>query len=170
MPLSLALFPCFLLTPPLCAQFVRPSLRPKVTSAEGPHFQALKRAIQETWQLPEYNYVGAAGCVELSGCLCRVLVLLLSLPAPPPPRAQTAPAVVPFLTTGGTDSKHYAPLSRSGVLRFVPYLINKTAGDLGRVHGTNERVERAHFLRAVCTYSRIMQLMAGPTASSAWLF
>jgi hypothetical protein len=156
---------------------VRPSSRPKVTAADGPHFKALKRAIQETWQLPEYNhvrrgYASRGNCVSahLTPSLSLLLGLILPSPWEPalPPRTspQTPPAVMPFLTTGGTDSKHYAFLSRNGILRFVPYMMNKTAGDIGRVHGTNERVERAHFLRAICTYARIMQLMAGPPSGS----
>ncbi|KAG2500867.1 hypothetical protein HYH03_001628 [Edaphochlamys debaryana] len=71
-------------------------------------------------------------------------------------------AVVPFLLTGGTDSKNYRNVTRNGILRFVPMGMNKTAGDLGRIHSTNERMKAEYFPRAVCTYMRMMQLMAGP--------
>ncbi len=69
---------------------------------------------------------------------------------------QPALPVIPYLVTGGTDSKHYAPLSKYGVLRFVPFAL--TRGDLGRIHGTDERTKASDFVRAVCTYSRMLQL------------
>ncbi|GLI59011.1 hypothetical protein VaNZ11_000835 [Volvox africanus] len=71
------------------------------------------------------------------------------------------PAVVPFLLMGATDSKHYAALSHGGVMRFVPYAMNKTGGDLGLIHATNERVRNTSFSQGVCTYLRMMQLLAG---------
>lgn len=45
--------------------------------------------------------------------------------------------VAPFLVLGSTDSKHYQDVSRN-IYRFVPMRI--TAEDLGRIHGTNERL------------------------------
>lgn len=45
--------------------------------------------------------------------------------------------VAPYLVMGGTDSKYYATRS-SNVFRFLP--IRVTEDDLGRVHGTDERV------------------------------
>ncbi|GAX73214.1 hypothetical protein CEUSTIGMA_g667.t1 [Chlamydomonas eustigma] len=69
-------------------------------------------------------------------------------------------AVAPFLLTGGTDSRHYAHLSEHGVLRFCPLTFSKSKGDLGRVHGTNERVSIHDFYKGLCTYQRIIQLMA----------
>ena len=68
-------------------------------------------------------------------------------------------AVVPYLMMGGTDSKHYSDLSVHGVLRFVPYMVNKRAGDLGRIHGTNERVRVADYLKGICTYRRLLELL-----------
>jgi carboxypeptidase PM20D1 len=62
--------------------------------------------------------------------------------------------------TGGTDSKHYADLTVHGILRFSPYRLNKTAGDMARIHGTNERVAVADFARAQCTYRRVIELMS----------
>mmetsp|Transcript_36717 Transcript_36717/g.81684 ORF Transcript_36717/g.81684 Transcript_36717/m.81684 type:complete len:520 (-) Transcript_36717:537-2096(-) len=67
-------------------------------------------------------------------------------------------AVLPFLLAGSTDSKHYSDLSEGGVLRFVPYMLNKTAGDLTMVHGTNEKVAVGDFKRAICTYERFFML------------
>ncbi|GFR46954.1 hypothetical protein Agub_g8604, partial [Astrephomene gubernaculifera] len=67
--------------------------------------------------------------------------------------------VVPFMLSGATDSKHYANLTYGGVvLRFVPYGMNKTAGELGLIHGTNERIRASYFARAVCTYGRVFEL------------
>lgn len=44
--------------------------------------------------------------------------------------------------------------------RFVPYSMNKTAGDLGRIHSTNERVLAEDFTRAICTYTRMIELLS----------
>ena len=45
--------------------------------------------------------------------------------------------VAPYLVTGGTDSRHYAGVARN-VFRFGGMRV--TAADLGRVHGTDERI------------------------------
>ena len=66
--------------------------------------------------------------------------------------------VAPFLLTGGTDSKHYAPISRHGILRFVPYALSKSGGDLGRIHSANERVHASHYRAAQCSYGRMLEL------------
>lgn len=72
-----------------------------------------------------------------------------------------ADARVPSLCPcSGTDSKHYLHLSKGGVLRHVPTSMNRTAGDLARVHGLNERLSVADFARAVCTYKRALQLFS----------
>lgn len=60
---------------------------------------------------------------------------------------------------GGTDSRHYLPLSRNGVLRFVPAPMNRTAGDGARVHGLDERLSIAGYGQAVCAYMRAQQLL-----------
>jgi carboxypeptidase PM20D1 len=45
--------------------------------------------------------------------------------------------VTPYLVVGGTDSRHYAGVARN-VYRFSGTLVG--ADDMGRVHGTDERV------------------------------
>ncbi len=45
--------------------------------------------------------------------------------------------ITPYLVTGGTDAKYYASRSRN-VFRFLPVFIG--GDDMGRVHGTDERV------------------------------
>ncbi len=45
--------------------------------------------------------------------------------------------ITPYLVTGGTDAKYYAKRSNN-VFRFLPVFI--TEGDMGRIHGTNERI------------------------------
>ncbi|KAL6765811.1 hypothetical protein V8C86DRAFT_2449934 [Haematococcus lacustris] len=79
--------------------------------------------------------------------------------------ADKAVAVAPFLMSGGTDSKHFADLTEHGILRFVPVSVNKTAGELGSVHSTNERMRVADVKLMVCTYARMMELMAGAPGS-----
>mmetsp|Transcript_2492 Transcript_2492/g.4194 ORF Transcript_2492/g.4194 Transcript_2492/m.4194 type:complete len:520 (+) Transcript_2492:3-1562(+) len=68
--------------------------------------------------------------------------------------------VVPYLMSGGTDSRHYLKLSTGGVLRFVPTGANQTAGDMARIHGLNERLSITGLGRAMCTYMRVVQLLA----------
>jgi carboxypeptidase PM20D1 len=53
----------------------------------------------------------------------------------------------PFLVLGGTDSRHYTPLSKN-VYRFLPVAI--TSQDLSMVHGTNERIK-------VDAYGKVIQ-------------
>jgi carboxypeptidase PM20D1 len=62
--------------------------------------------------------------------------------------------VAPYLVLGGTDARHYAAVSAS-VLRFLP--LEMTSADLGRLHGTDERVEVAGFARAVGFYIRMIK-------------
>ncbi|PNW82050.1 hypothetical protein CHLRE_06g271700v5 [Chlamydomonas reinhardtii] len=69
--------------------------------------------------------------------------------------------VAPTLMAGGTDSKHYLPISAGGALRHVPVSLNKTAGDMRRVHGLNERVSVADFGRGVCVFQRLIQMVGG---------
>jgi len=62
----------------------------------------------------------------------------------------------------GTDSRHYARLARGrGALRFLPAALNRTAGDLRRVHGVDERLSAAAYLRAVAFYARFLELALG---------
>lgn len=62
--------------------------------------------------------------------------------------------VAPDLTTVATDSRHYAPLA-DAVLRFDPFPFS--ADDLGRVHGTNERLAVEDLAPAVGFYMHLMQ-------------
>lgn len=78
-------------------------------------------------------------------------------PIPPPPQAVP---VLPSLVIGATDSRHYESLTQHGTLRVGLFAVNKTAGDLSMVHGTDERVAVEDYVRAVCTYKRIVQLLA----------
>lgn len=64
--------------------------------------------------------------------------------------------VAPSLCTGETDSKHFAALSKGGVLRFVP--VKLSLKDVSLVHGTNERTKVEYFLKAICFYERLIEL------------
>ena len=70
-------------------------------------------------------------------------------------------ATVPFLLTGGTDSKHYQDLCGGQTLRFMPVAMNRSAGDLKRIHGMDERVAEGAFLDAIRFYIRFFQLALG---------
>jgi carboxypeptidase PM20D1 len=65
--------------------------------------------------------------------------------------------VVPYLMSGGTDSKHYCHLTNA-TLRFCPYSQNAAKDDAHRVHGTNERLSVEDFGRALCTYRAGLRL------------
>jgi len=62
--------------------------------------------------------------------------------------------VAPDVTTGATDSRHYAPIS-DAVFRLDPFRFGPD--DLGRVHGTNERLAIRDLAPAVGFYMRLMQ-------------
>ena len=49
--------------------------------------------------------------------------------------------VAPHLMTGASDSRHYLDITANGVYRFFPLFVNLTAGDVGRVHGIDERIK-----------------------------
>ena len=66
--------------------------------------------------------------------------------------------MVPFLLTGGTDSKHYQKLAPGRTVRFMPVAMNRTSGDLKRIHGINERVSTQAFLDAIRFYTRFLEL------------
>ena len=66
--------------------------------------------------------------------------------------------VAPELLAGMTDSACWARVFPSTpILRFTPMTINRTAGDLKRIHGVDERVGCASYLDAVRFYVRYMQ-------------
>ncbi|HYN20921.1 MAG TPA: M20 family peptidase [Thermoanaerobaculia bacterium] len=75
--------------------------------------------------------------------------------------AEVFPGVLasPNLLSGGTDTKHYRGLSPN-VYRFIPVPV--TAEDLGRFHGTNERVGIEDYVGAVRFYAQLVRNAAGP--------
>jgi carboxypeptidase PM20D1 len=74
--------------------------------------------------------------------------------------AQILPGTIvsPNLLSGGTDTKHYARLS-SNVFRFLP--IRMKEEDLGRLHGTNERVGVENYGEIVRFYAQLLRNGAG---------
>jgi carboxypeptidase PM20D1 len=69
----------------------------------------------------------------------------------------------PNLLSGGTDTKHFQKLS-SNVYRFIPVAV--TAEDLGRIHGTNERVSVQDYAGAVRFYAQLVRNSAGTAGGS----
>lgn len=63
-------------------------------------------------------------------------------------------AVAPDTTTGATDSRHYLPIADQ-VFRLDPFHFG--VDDLGRVHGTNERLAIGDLGPAVAFYMRLME-------------
>ncbi|HEV8580739.1 MAG TPA: M20 family peptidase [Thermoanaerobaculia bacterium] len=74
--------------------------------------------------------------------------------------AQTLPGTVvaPNLLSGGTDSRHYLRLSRN-VYRFLPIRMKRE--DLGRFHGTDERVSLESYAEVVRFYAQLLRNGAG---------
>ena len=68
--------------------------------------------------------------------------------------------MAPYLMLGRTDSTHYTHLSSGNIFRFMPFTLNRTAGDLQRVHGIDERVGTETYLDGVRFYIRYFQLVA----------
>ena len=62
--------------------------------------------------------------------------------------------VSPEIMAGATDSSHYLPIADS-VLRFRPF--HTDPSDMGRVHGTNERVAISDLGPAIGFYARLIQ-------------
>jgi carboxypeptidase PM20D1 len=62
--------------------------------------------------------------------------------------------VAPFVFVAATDSKHYAPLTRD-IYRFAPILMD--AEDVGRLHGTNERIGVENFARSIGFYCQLLR-------------
>ncbi len=62
--------------------------------------------------------------------------------------------VAPSLVVGATDSRYYAPLAQA-TLRFVPVVL--TRDDLGRIHGTNERISVESLGKCVEFYTELLR-------------
>ena len=69
----------------------------------------------------------------------------------------TDAVVVPTLVIAGTDTYHYAGLAEDSY-RFEPVRLN--AGDLDRIHGTNERIAVKDFIDMVRFYTALMRKTA----------
>jgi carboxypeptidase PM20D1 len=57
--------------------------------------------------------------------------------------------VAPFVFVAATDSKHYAPLTQN-IYRFAPLVLDGV--DVGRIHGTNERISINNLTRSIDFY------------------
>jgi carboxypeptidase PM20D1 len=89
-------------------------------------------------------------------------------PVPPAPTAapgfqlllralrQVAPdfLAAPSLMLGATDSRHYRELTEN-IYRFVPIVL--TSEDLGRLHGTNERIALTDYARCIRFYAELLK-------------
>jgi carboxypeptidase PM20D1 len=62
--------------------------------------------------------------------------------------------VAPYLVTGGTDARHFSPLTPN-VYRFTPTRLDLE--DLKRVHGTNERLSVANYGEMVQFYAQLVR-------------
>lgn len=71
--------------------------------------------------------------------------------------------MTPYLMLGRTDSTNYAHLSGGNIFRFAPFPVNRTSGDLQRIHGIDERIGTLAYLDCVTFYIRYLQLATDPT-------
>ncbi len=62
--------------------------------------------------------------------------------------------VAPVLVVGATDSRYYAPIAES-TFRFVPIVMAQ--GDIGRIHGTDERISVEALAACVAFFVRLIQ-------------
>jgi len=67
-------------------------------------------------------------------------------------------AVAPWIMTAATDSRHFVPIADT-VLRFAPF--TATPEDLGRIHGTDERLRVGDADRVVAFYASLIRRAAG---------
>lgn len=65
--------------------------------------------------------------------------------------------VAPSLVVGATDARYYAPLAESA-FRFIPVLLARE--DMGRIHGTDERIAVDALGKAVLFYARLVRAAA----------
>jgi carboxypeptidase PM20D1 len=66
--------------------------------------------------------------------------------------------VIPGVTLGGTDSRHYGKVA-DDAYRFVPMIV--TREDVPTVHGTNEKVSIDNLVRATRVYIQLLRRSAG---------
>jgi carboxypeptidase PM20D1 len=62
--------------------------------------------------------------------------------------------VTPGLVLGATDCRYYQPLT-SNTYRFMPIVVQPQ--DMGRVHGSNERISVDGYCQAVAFYQKLIQ-------------
>ncbi len=73
-------------------------------------------------------------------------------------RAYPKAIIAPALTVAGTDSRNYSAVS-DAIYRFSPMTIRPE--DLERIHGTNERMPIADYMRAIAFYESLIEEAAG---------
>ena len=66
--------------------------------------------------------------------------------------------VAPFVFVGATDSKHFLSLTND-VYRFAPMVLE--GEDVGRIHGTNERIGVENFARMIDFYCQVIRNATG---------
>jgi carboxypeptidase PM20D1 len=62
--------------------------------------------------------------------------------------------VAPGLVFAGTDTRHYLGIAENGY-RFIPWRLRP--GDLGRIHGTNERIGVANYADIIRYYGQLIR-------------
>ena len=103
-----------------------------VSPSHGKLWDALVQAIQETTSRNSTNY-----------------------------HVARAPAVVPYMVLGRTDSSWYTEIASGRVFRFSPIKLNQSAGDLKLIHGVDERIPVEDWLDTIRFFLRFIKLFTG---------
>lgn len=135
-----------------------------ITSTNSTYYALLKRAIQELWRQQDNGSGGSNSASSQQQQQPSSLADGGRSLRSGGSREGRPVDVAPLLLGGGTDSKHYAALSRHGVLRFNPYAVTKASAKL--LHASNERLSLDNFRRGICTYQRIFELFGGGSATA----
>ena len=65
----------------------------------------------------------------------------------------------PWILTGATDSRHFSEIAAGAVYRFAPFTVSPS--DMGRIHGTNERIRVADAEAAVAFFDTLIRRACG---------
>jgi carboxypeptidase PM20D1 len=117
-----------------------------VASSHGPHFDLIRRAIQESGLTGGTSARDARGESTINNNNNNNN------------NTKRVEIVVPLLLTGMTDSRYYADLAEGRVYRFSPLGLNRTGGDMKRIHGIDERVSVENVIEGVRFFMRLITL------------
>ena len=101
-------------------------------------------------------FVNASAITPASGARFEAVrrAILETIPSPGGPPV----LVMPYLMSGGTDSKNYERLARERIFRYEPFAVPND--DLPGIHGVDERISIESYIHGIKFYIRFTQLVA----------